>query len=122
MQFGSGHEGLRGRTYGTERTQTVEALWQLVRDRGYIILRAPPESGKTSLLQLLGAYAHSKEVKAVHINCSQLGELSVDAALKKAAGGSLKELIDCECACGKLSAVCSAHASWLAAFLACCQA
>ena len=78
--FGSGHEGPRGRTYATKRTQSVEAFWHLVLQCGYIILRAPLESGKTSLLQLLGAYAHSIGVPVVHINCSQLGGRTIDDA------------------------------------------
>lgn len=107
MQFGSGHEGLRGRAYTTLRSQTVRALWQLVRHRGYIILRAPPESGKTSLLQLLGAHAATQGVDVVQINCSQIGTCSIDAVLLEKAGGTLRTLISCECTCGQLSAVLS---------------
>ena len=37
----------------SQRTQTVQQLRALVEEKGFVLLKAPPRSGKTSLLQLL---------------------------------------------------------------------
>jgi Ni2+-binding GTPase involved in maturation of urease and hydrogenase len=57
-------------------------------------LRAPPESGKTSLLQLLGEMAKAKGMAVVYINCAVMR--NIDQELTAAAGGTLIELISGE--------------------------
>ena len=74
--YGMGREGLFGRQYTTERNHTCEKLYQLVKHRGYLLIKAPPQSGKTSTLQLLSHWAIREHpgLKVVYINLSHEGE------------------------------------------------
>ncbi|XP_002988790.2 uncharacterized protein LOC9661416 [Selaginella moellendorffii] len=58
--FGSQSEGLNARLYISERKDLLEKLESLVRKERAVVVRAPPQSGKTSLLQLLKARTESK--------------------------------------------------------------
>ena len=52
---GSPYEGLSARrsTYHTPRRETCSAILDLVVQQGVLLIKAPPHSGKTALLQLL---------------------------------------------------------------------
>ena len=56
---GHSSEGLkdRGRRYQTSRKDTIERLLRLALQKGAVLIRAPPYSGKTSLLQLAASEA-----------------------------------------------------------------
>ena len=52
---GSPYEGLNARraTYHTPRRETCYTILDLVAEQGVVLMKAPPHSGKTALLQLL---------------------------------------------------------------------
>ena len=76
---------------------------------GYLLIRAPPQSGKTSTLQLLLEWASRMHpsLDHVYINLSLEGSnFQMDDVLRARLGGTLDELIKGECsACA--STVCS---------------
>lgn len=53
QQFGHPSEGINGRktTYMTRRTSLCQAIYNLLDARGYVLIKAPPQSGKTAILQ-----------------------------------------------------------------------
>ena len=71
-------EGILGRldqTYFSRRLSTVDAIFKMVLDKGIVLLRAPPRSGKTSLCQLAVMRAQHEHVfDNVHfVRCIGLG-------------------------------------------------
>ena len=96
MQYGSGREGLSGRAFKTKRVATCEELYQLVGDRGYLLIKAPPQSGKTSILQLLMEWA-SKEhpgLRVVYINLADyMTGFQLNNVLQAQLGGTLGDVI-----------------------------
>ena len=61
----SASEGIWGRldqTYFSRRLSTVDGIFKIVLDKGVVLLRAPPRSGKTSLCQLAVLRAQDKHV------------------------------------------------------------
>jgi hypothetical protein len=95
-----GREGLFGGQYTTERTHTCERLYQLVKDRGYLLIKAPPQSGKTSTLQLLSNWAirEHPSLKVVYINLShRRSSFRMNDVLEASLEGTLEEVISGEC-------------------------
>lgn len=96
VQYGTGREGLSGRGYKTRRVATCEKLYQLVGDRGYLLIKAPPQSGKTSTLQLLMDWA-SKEhpgLRVVYINLAdEMTGFQLNDVLQARLGGTLDDII-----------------------------
>ena len=96
VQYGSGREGLSGRGYTTRRVATCEKLYQLVGDRGYLLIKAPPQSGKTSIVQLLMEWA-SKEhpgQRVVYINLADyMTGFQLNNVLRARLGGTLGDII-----------------------------
>ena len=107
VQYGSGREGLAGRNFTTRRTQTCEKLFQLVAERGYLVIQAPPQSGKTSTLQLLMERAGRQypSLKLAYINLSLEGSrFQMDDVFRARLGGTLDEIMEGECStCGRTS-------------------
>ena len=100
VQYGSGREGLAGRSYTTRRIHTCERLYQLVADRGYLLIKAPPQSGKTSTLQLLSEWASREHpsLDVVYINLShEESGFQMNDVLRARLGGTLDEIIKGEC-------------------------
>ncbi len=75
-QYGSGQEGLAGRSFITRRILTCERLFQLVSQRGYLLIQAPSQSGKTSMLQLLLEWARREHpsLNVAYINLFTCGQ------------------------------------------------
>uniref|UniRef100_A0A7S0RE04 Uncharacterized protein n=1 Tax=Chlamydomonas leiostraca TaxID=1034604 RepID=A0A7S0RE04_9CHLO len=61
LPTGIREEGLRARLFKTYRTATVACILAMVQDKGAVLVKAPPQSGKTSLLQLLKEAAASSK-------------------------------------------------------------
>ena len=100
VQYGSGREGLAGRSYTTRRIHTCERLFQLVDDRGCLLIKAPPQSGKTSTLQLLDEWASREHpgLDVVYINLSlEPSGFQMNDVLRRHLGGTLDEIITGEC-------------------------
>ena len=100
VQYGSGREGLAGRSYTTRRIHTCERLYQLVADRGCLLIKAPPQSGKTSTLQLLDEWASREHpgLDVVYINLSlEPSGFQMNDVLRRHLGGTLNEIIKGEC-------------------------
>ena len=100
VQYGSGREGLAGRNYTTRRIHTCERLYQLVDDRGCLLIKAPPQSGKTSTLQLLDEWASREHpgLDVVYINLSlEPSGFQMNDVLRARLGGTLDEIIKGEC-------------------------
>ena len=100
VQYGSGREGLAGRSYTTRRIHTCERLYQLVDDRGYLLIKAPPQSGKTSTLQLLSEWASREHpsLDIVYINLShEESGFQMNDVLRARLGGTLDKIIKGEC-------------------------
>ena len=100
MPYGMGREGLFGRQYTTERNHTCEKLYQLVKHRGYLLIKAPPQSGKTSTLQLLSHWAIREHpgLKVVYINLShRRSGFCMNDVLEAHLEGTLEEIISGEC-------------------------
>lgn len=100
MQYGSGREGLGGRSFTTRRIHTCERLFQLVSARGYLLIQAPPQSGKTSTLQLLVEWARREypNLDVAYINLShEKSKFQMDDVLRARLGGTLGEIIKGEC-------------------------
>ncbi|KAK9818173.1 hypothetical protein WJX72_008225 [[Myrmecia] bisecta] len=96
-QYGTGREGLSGRGYTTRRTATCGRLYQLVGDRGYLLIKAPPQSGKTSTLQLLMDWA-SREHPGLHVVYINLADertgFQLNDVLQARLGGTLDDIIN----------------------------
>ncbi|EIE18315.1 hypothetical protein COCSUDRAFT_68290 [Coccomyxa subellipsoidea C-169] len=96
VEYGSGREGLHGRNYQTRRVATCEKLYQLVGDRGYLLIKAPPQSGKTSTLQLLMNWASKKDpyLRVVYINLAdEMTGFQLNDVLRAQLGGTLDDII-----------------------------
>ena len=68
--------------------------------RGYLLIRAPPQSGKTSTLQLLMEWAGREHpsLDVAYINLSLVGSnFQMDGVLRRRLGGTLDELIEGMC-------------------------
>ena len=96
-QYGSSREGLAGRGYTTRRTATCEKLYELVGERGYLLIKAPPQSGKTSILQLVMDWASRERphLRLVYINLAdERTGFELNRVLQTHAGGTLDEIIN----------------------------
>ena len=93
--------------------------------RGYLLIQAPPQSGKTSILQLLMEWAGREHpsLDHVYINLSLEGSnFQMDDVLRARLGGTLDEIIKGECsACartvrplGPIKAPVASSIAWLA--------
>ena len=81
-------------------------------DHGCVLITAPPESGKTSLLQLLLNHAEEQGMVGCYLNCAanvftkwsdDAGcrvDVTLDQALAKEAGGTLEQLMNRELGVG----------------------
>ena len=99
-QHDSGREGLAGRDYKTKRIDTCRRLFQLVADRGYLLIKATPQSGKTSTLQLLSEWAKSKcpFLNVVYINLAYEGSgFQLNDIFRARLGDTLDKIIEGEC-------------------------
>lgn len=96
--MGSGLRGLNGRSFRTERRAMISKAWQLMQKSGFGFLKAPPFSGKTSLIQQVLNYAEGQSWRAFYFNCLALrvvkGGLKLDSELRKACGGILAEFME----------------------------
>ncbi|KAG0563070.1 hypothetical protein M758_8G001700 [Ceratodon purpureus] len=84
--IGTSVEGMNARVhmYYTMREQTAEAICRLVDARGAVLIRAPPGSGKTSLLQLVGRVVTPDMFKDVYyISLADLGEKTFEELWNK---------------------------------------
>ncbi|KAG5183716.1 hypothetical protein JKP88DRAFT_262945 [Tribonema minus] len=84
--FGLGREGVKGRAYITKRELTCQKLLRQLKKVGFMMVKAPPESGKTSLLQLFGRYLTQEGIPYAHLTCIAIkadaqGRFSIDDAL-----------------------------------------
>ena len=64
--------------------------------RGYFLIQAPPQSGKTSMLQLLLEWARREHpsLDVTYINLSLVGSnFQMDDVLRARLGGTLGEII-----------------------------
>ena len=98
--YGSGREGLAGRNFTTRRTHTCEKLFQLVAKQGYLVIQAPPQSGKTSTLQLLMEWAGMQypSLNLAYINLSLEGSsFQMDDVFGARLGGTLDDVMKGEC-------------------------
>eukprot|EP00197_Chlamydomonas_leiostraca_P005347 CAMPEP_0202861592 /NCGR_PEP_ID=MMETSP1391-20130828/2940_1 /ASSEMBLY_ACC=CAM_ASM_000867 /TAXON_ID=1034604 /ORGANISM="Chlamydomonas leiostraca, Strain SAG 11-49" /LENGTH=633 /DNA_ID=CAMNT_0049541007 /DNA_START=188 /DNA_END=2089 /DNA_ORIENTATION=+ len=59
---GISSEGLNARAFYTARADTVRNALVMVQGNGAVLIKAPPQSGKTSLLQLLKVAANQSDV------------------------------------------------------------
>lgn len=73
-RMGAGLEGLNGRAYRSQRFETVRGVWDLAKGNGFALIKAPPQSGKTSLLQLVLNHAEAEGCVGHYFNCSLLIE------------------------------------------------
>jgi predicted AAA+ superfamily ATPase len=71
-EWGSGREGLAGVRYRTDRKPTVPVLLALLSVRGWIMVKAPPQCVKTTILQLLGLYAQDRGVRVFYVSFADL--------------------------------------------------
>ena len=81
--MGAGLEGLNGRAFRSERSETVHGVWMMAKQIGFALIKAPPQSGKTSLLQLVLNHAEAEGCRGYHVNCSELIEGSGVSHLDK---------------------------------------
>lgn len=109
QQFGRPTEGVNGRrtTYMTQRTSLCDAIYNLLNTRGYVLINAPPQSGKTSILQLYADYIAKRGGACNYINAATVSG-SFDAEFARIFGGTLQELLDGGCA-GQGSCMCTLH-------------
>ena len=125
VQYGSGREGLGGRSFTTRRTHTCERLFQLVSRRGYLLIQTPPQSGKSSTLQLLLEWARREHpsLEFTYINLSLVGSnFQMDDVLRARLGGTLGEIIKGECSAMHAQSVhWGLQVSCLACRALCCQ-
>ena len=76
--------------------------------RGYLLIQAPSQSGKTSMLQLLLEWAGREHpsLDVAYINLSLVGSnFQMDDVLRARLGGTLGEIIRGECS----ACVCTVH-------------
>jgi predicted AAA+ superfamily ATPase len=74
-------------------------LRQLVGRKGWVLIKGPPQSGKTSLLQLYAMYLRALGANCAYINVADVivdRRVDIDAVMREKAQGSLKELINRE--------------------------
>ncbi|KAG5184448.1 hypothetical protein JKP88DRAFT_255470 [Tribonema minus] len=71
---GTGREGVMGRNYISNRQATCEKLEALMNKKGFLIVTAPPDSGKTSLLQLFDRYLTTRRFQTVYFTCLGRGK------------------------------------------------
>lgn len=99
-EYGSGREGLSGRDYQTKRIDTCRRLYQLVGNHGYLLIKAPPQSGKTSTLQLLFEWAKSEHpnLEVVYINLAYEGSgFQLNDVFRARLGDTLDKIIAGKC-------------------------
>ena len=67
-------EGIAGRPYHIKRMATCLRLLQLLEDYKVLVIKAPPQSGKTSMLQLLYTLFSYRGMPTKDIFCIRSGE------------------------------------------------
>ncbi|KAG5183880.1 hypothetical protein JKP88DRAFT_315836 [Tribonema minus] len=67
--FGVPSEGISARRIITKREKTCNDLLELVMHQGYVLIKGPPQSGKTSLLQLLRGHLRERNQLVCAISC-----------------------------------------------------
>lgn len=99
QRFGHPNEGINGRmsTYMTQRTTLCDAVYNLLNTHGFVLIKAPPQSGKTALLQLYANYIAKRGGESAYINASTASG-SFDSEFARVCGGTLRELMDGRCA------------------------
>lgn len=80
----------------TQRTSLCEALYKLLDTRGYVLIKAPPQSGKTAVLQLYAGYIAERGGASIYINASTVSG-SFDSEFARILGGTLQELVEGRC-------------------------
>ena len=63
--MGDPSEGINSRRIHIDRRDTCVKLFRKVAERGFVLLKAPPRSGKTALLQLMGRMVNQVGVRQV---------------------------------------------------------
>lgn len=91
---GSGREGKRGCNFHVPRVSLCTRIWQRLDRTGYIIIRAPPQSGKTYILDEL-ADIHKDTIRVVYISLSGKGDIfDIDELIRQECGGrTLEQLL-----------------------------
>ncbi|KAG5190094.1 hypothetical protein JKP88DRAFT_299741 [Tribonema minus] len=74
-------DGIRGRPYLVDRRDTCKRLMDMADRTGYVIVRAPHQTGKTSLLQLCERHLAERGVATVFFDAS--ADTDADAARAK---------------------------------------
>lgn len=85
--IGGESDGINGRrhSYFAARSETVIGICKLVNEKGALLIRAPPGSGKTSILQLV---AHVNILQGMfkqvcYVSLAQIGDKSFDEFLEE---------------------------------------
>ncbi len=91
-----GNDGIASRNFTTRRTQTCRKLYQGVAELGYLLIKAPPQGSKTSMLRLLSEWVAKEHpsVNVLYINLSlEDTSLELDDMFRKRLGGTLRDFI-----------------------------
>ena len=86
--IGNRSEGVWGRRYMTKRAATCSKVIDLAEHHGVILIKAPPQSGKTSLLQLLKVALQERGSNPFYFSCSKRGAAPVSEYIHARAGRS----------------------------------
>lgn len=70
----------------------MAVLLALLSVRGWIMVKAPPQCGKTTILQLLGVYAQARGVRVFYVSFADVHTRNVVDIVKKRTGSTLEEL------------------------------
>jgi hypothetical protein len=93
---GSPLEGIHGRPITISREAMCERLWAQTNKVGFVIIKAPPQSGKTSLLQLFKQYVENlpQDIKVYFFNPARASRpFEFDIEFDKQCGIHLSEVL-----------------------------
>eukprot|EP00898_Chlorokybus_atmophyticus_P002405 jgi/Chlat1/3165/Chrsp22S03404 len=97
VEFGEGSrsEGIKRVLYVTRRKTLCNRLWQLVAKLGLVIIKAPPQSGKTSLLQLVKEAADALNMRCFFISLLTFPPpFKLNDIIQRETGNTLEELMN----------------------------